>query len=106
MAVTPEPLNLDFYHIIPNALNIGAAVEYADTKAQSLYINNGIKTIMTTIPMGHWEGVEYSAPSAVSKNIYDFSSWDHPQTGYLMGTAQNGNDLHFIRYRYRVPGYT
>ena len=105
MAATTVPLVWDFYQLNSNAVNLGTVVEYADTKAQSLYLDNNLKTVTTIIDQGHWSSASYNPEEIITDSVYDFSSWDHPENGYLMGVAQNSNDLYFIRYRYRVPVY-
>lgn len=93
----------DFYRQIGNDTNVkpGGVVHYFDETAQTLFLNEGLKTRMTEPIGGQWENSTLSEPSLFINNTdYSVLSLDHPANGTLYMAAIEGGNLKLLRYVY------
>lgn len=105
MAASASPLVWDFYHDIGTDVDVkvGGVVHFYDEEAQSLFLNGGIKTKLTTVADGQWETATWSEPSIfVNTTPYTCLGLDHPCNGILYGAAIEGGKLIFLRYVYAM----
>lgn len=86
-----------------NVDGLGGVAHYFTEEAQSLYLKGGIADKVLTIEEGHWEDATAGDEEVISDVEYSQSSWHHPATGSLYGTAiLEGDDdiLYLLRYTY------
>lgn len=105
MANTPTPIVWDFKRNVgvdPNA-KLGGVVHYFDEQAQTIFLNQGMKTKTSTPLKGQWE----TSPLGPNINIDDIPytdlGIDHPSTGVLYFSAvKPDGTVEFIRYQYAM----
>lgn len=93
----------DFCRQIGNDVNakVGGVVHYYDETAQTLFLNGGLKTRLSTPTNGQWKTSELTSPSQFINNTdYSVLSLDHPANGTLYMAAIEGGNLRFLRYVY------
>jgi len=103
MATTPAPLVWEFNRQIGSdaAVHVGGTAHYYDETAQSLFINGGLKTRLSTPTDGHWRDAALSDPSQFVDTVaYTRAGMDHPCNGTVYFAAIVGGVLRFMRYQY------
>ena len=105
MAASTAPLVWDFYREIGMDVDVkvGGVVHFYDEQAQSLFLNDGLKTRTSTVSDGQWETAVMSEPSTfINTNPYTSLGLDHPCNGILYGVAIEAGKLVFLRYIYAM----
>lgn len=105
MAATPAPLLWDFYRSVGSDSDVktGGIVHYYDENAQTIFLNNGIKTRTQHPEGGSWKTSVLSEPSVfINHEELTVLSLDHPSNGILYGAATDGTNLIFYRYIYAM----
>ena len=105
MATTPSLIIWDFYREIGNDpdVKVGGVVHYYDENAQTIFLNQGLKTCLSYPTAGHWETSAIEIPSLfINENLYTVIAFDHPSNGVLYGVTVEDNQLIFLRYTYAM----
>lgn len=103
MAATPNPLVWDSYRELGASGSVGGVVHFYNEEAQSLYISEGLRTQLTTVPEGHWKDVSWSEEQQVNSTGFKDLALDHPYTGVLFGAGVTPNgQLQFLQYVYSM----
>lgn len=102
MAETPHPLIWTHLREVEGATGLGGVVHYYDEEAQSLYLNGGLATVVTTVNEGRWNEAVYSDEFDVTDDSWDLLRLDHPSNGTLYGVASGPNGMEFVRYVYSM----
>ena len=103
MATTPTPLVWDFYRQIGNDAHVktGGVVHYYDETAQTIFVNGGLKTRLSSPVGGQWETAELTEPSQFINEVdYSVLKLDHPANGTLYMAAIVDGNLQYLRYVY------
>lgn len=93
----------DFYREIGSdpGVKVGGVVHYFDETAQTLFLNNGLKTRLSAPLGGSWRTAELSSPSQfITAAAYGRLTLDHPVNGTLYMAGIIGGQLQFMRYQY------
>lgn len=102
MAATTKPILWDFYEVYSETSSLGGLIHYHDTTAQKIYVNNGIKTKVTTIVNGRWNGTIYENEIVLNEDAYNSISCDQTTNNEFHMVGNIGNDLYFLRYNGKV----
>lgn len=103
MAASERPLVWDFYRKVDDVGRLGGTVHYYTEEAQSLFLQNGLSTRLTTVPEGHWEDTEWDLTQVITEDQYSTLRLDHAYNGTLFGVGINEDgELVFLRYIYAM----
>lgn len=102
MAESPNPIVWGNWKQTAAGNDLGATVHYYDTKAQFIYLIEGIKTRTGTIENGDWENNTWNTTVSIDDTKYQLLSIDHPSNGTLYGVACTKDALYFLRYVYSM----
>lgn len=98
MAATTRPIVWDFYRHPSSGNNTGFVAHQYDTKEQSIYLKNGLRTRIGQVPEGHWSESLLSQEQSISSEQYELTAWDQPFQNLLAGAAVLNGDLYYVRY--------
>ena len=98
MAATTEPIVWEYYRQIAEADDLGFVAHQYDTKGQSIYLADGLKTQVGLVPYGHWNQQGLGEEITISEEEYEKTAWDQPFQNLLAGAAILDGKLYFLRY--------
>lgn len=96
------PLVWDFYRQITDTNKLGGINHYFDTKAQRIYLNNGVKTKTSTITDGHWKTSTESEEIVLNEDNYSSMSMDSTTKNEFHMVGVINSELFYLRYNGKV----
>lgn len=105
MAATPRPYTWQFCTKRADVADgVGGIAHYFTKDAQSFYLHNGIAAKGMVIENGRWESATVGEEIKFETDAYIQSSWTHPATGSIYGSAilpgEEKDTVYLLRYTY------